>query len=376
MTTGGARLALGLAALLCMGPMAAGAGAGSAAPRVLWQLAEPARGIPARDDVSAYFLTQDHALVAASLTSGRVRWRLPFEGASPTFGSRVIVRGDLVVAGDYDLVGVDRRTGRPRWTFAPADDGGIGMHLGGVAGDTVFGGSLAGSLHAVSLRDGRPRWTARIGHAATTTVYAPVVQGASVAAAFTDFGATPGGGVALVDAATGRARWRRLLPGSIGASGAPVFAHGVVVAASRDGTLYALDERSGAVRWTLPRLETLADEQDYRPLAVSGRTLVAGSLSGEIVAWDLVTQRERWRRTPIVASVAFDLAVKDDVVYVPYFSNQLVALRVRDGRELWRVGGSRAQYRWVPDVDGSLMLASGSQILSLFRLDAASRGER
>ena len=55
---------------------------------------------------------------------------------------------------------------------------------------------------------------------------------------------------------------------------------------------------------------------------------------------------------------------------------RLVALRVRDGRELWRVGDARAQYRWVPDVDGPLMLASGSQILSLFRLDAASRGER
>src|SRR5690606_22036948 len=122
-------------------------------------LAEEARGIPARDPHSVYVLTQKHELVAASVTSGRVRWRVPTDSTGGTFGSRVIVRGDVVVAGDYDLIGVDRRTGSRRWTFSPSDGGGAGLHLGEASGRVVFCGSLAGSLHAVDTETGQPRWS-------------------------------------------------------------------------------------------------------------------------------------------------------------------------------------------------------------------------
>lgn len=354
--------------LLACAP-AAVAEAANTPPRLVWQLNAPARGIPAYDDVSAYFLTHDRTLVAASATSGRVRWRVPMDATATTFGSRVIVRGDIVVAGDYDLVGVDRRTGRRRWEFVAADGGGSGMHLGEAAGDVVFSGSLAGSLHAIGTADGQRHWSVRAGDAATTTVYSPVVDGGLVAASFSVFGPSPAGGVIVVDIRTGRVRWKREVPGSIGASGNPVFAPGLVMVAARDGTIHAFDRASGVARWKLPGVDALADEQDFRPLAVRGHTLVAGSLSGEVVAWDLRTRRVRWRQTPSVASVAFGLTVRDNVVYVPLFSNQLVALDIRDGRELWRLGGGPAQYRWVPWVSGPLLLASGSDVLSLFKHD-------
>ncbi len=365
------RSAVHIAALLTLLAFgtAAAVGEASTPPRLVWQLNAPARGIPAYDDVSAYFLTHDRALVAASATSGRVRWRVPMDATATTFGSRVVVRGDVVVAGDYDLVGVDRRTGRRRWAFVAPDGGGSGMHLGESAGDVVFSGSLAGSLHAIGMTDGQRQWSARAGDAATTTVYSPVVDGGLVAASFSVFGPSPAGGVIVVDIPTGRVRWKRDVPASIGASGNPVFARGLVIVAARDGTIHAFDRASGAARWTLPRVDALADEQDFRPLAVSGHTLVAGSLSGEVMAWDLRTRRVRWRITPSIASVAFGLTARDNVVYVPLFSNQLVALDAHDGRELWRLGGGPAQYRWVPWVSGPLLLASGSDVLSLFKHD-------
>jgi outer membrane protein assembly factor BamB len=379
LTGGAARGAARLMSVLLMliAAPAAGAGPAPTGPRLVWQLAEPARGIPARDGQSAYFLTHRHELLAASMTSGRVRWRVPMTTTATTFGSRVIVRGDVVVAGDYDLMGVDRRTGRHVWTFVAADGGGSGMHLGEPAGELVFSGSLAGSLHAVVAATGRPRWSVRIGNPDSTTVYSPVVQGGLVAAAFTDFGPTPAGGVVVADISTGRVRWRRTVVGSVGASGNPVFAGECVIVASRDGTVHAIRISDGAHLWTLPKVASLADEQDYRPLAVSGRTLIAGSLSGEVSAWDLVTRRVRWRRTPTVASVAFSIGAANDVVYVPTFSNQIVALRVHDGAELWRLGGGGLQFRWLPLVDGPLLLASGSQSFSLFRHNGAgARGGR
>lgn len=345
----------------------------TAAPRLLWQLPEPARGIPAHDGHAVYFLSQRHELLAASTTSGRLRWRVPMDATGATFGSRVIVRGDVVVAGDYDLIGVDRRSGRRVWTFAASDGGGSGIHLGEATGALVFSGSLAGSLHAIAITDGRARWSLRVGNPATTTVYSPVVRGNLVAASFSDFGSSPLGGVVVADTGTGRMRWRRAVPRSVGASGNPVFAGTAVVAAGRDGTIHAFDSASGGHLWVLPKIESLGDEQDYRPLAVSGRTLVAGSLSGEVVAHDLSTRRLLWRRTPVVASVAFGLTAHDDVVYVPYFSNQIVALRLRDGAELWRLGGGASQFRWVPLVDGPRLFASGGHSFSAFRHDGPGR---
>lgn len=350
------------------------------APRLLWRLAEPGRGLPAADGQSVYFLTQRHELVAASASTGRVRWRVPMESTSPTFGSRVVVHGDMVAAGDYDLVGVDRRTGERRWTFASADNGGSGMHLGDAQGGVVFSGSLAGSLHAIDLGTGRSRWSVSVGNPAHTTTFAPVATDSVVVASFSDFGPDATGGVVLVDARRGVVRWRRAVPNSIGASGNPVIAGGVVMVAARDGTLHAFDLADASPRWTWPPVPRLAEarEQDFRPLVVSGRLVLAGSLSGEIVAHDLVTRRVVWRREPIHASVSLTgMVAKDDVLFVPYFSGHLVAMRVKDGAELWRLGGDRAQFRWAPLVVGARMFISGSESFALFRHNGTfHRGSR
>ena len=130
--------------------------------------------------------------------------------------------------------------------------------------------------------DGRLRWqTDALGEA--VTVFAPEPVAGGVAAGYTDFGASPrAGGVALFDSGDGALKWRTSFPSSSGRSvsfgGGPVAVDDLVVAASSDGTIYALDRQSGDVRWTVAP-EALAGE-DYRPMTLSGRTLVVGSLSG------------------------------------------------------------------------------------------------
>lgn len=365
---GGMRAARAAGMLWLLVPASAAAAQwAEAAPRLVWAVPEAARGVPATDGDSVYFLTHRHELVAAEVDTGRLRWRVPVDSTGPTFGSRVVVRGDVVVAGDYDLTGVDRRTGRRLWQFSPPDGGGAGMHLGEPSGDVVFAGSLAGSLHAIDMNTGRPRWRVSVGDPGVTTVYEPVGSHDAVAAAFTDFGPEPAAGLVVVDRETGRIRWRRTVPGSIGASGDPVFAAGQVIVASRDGTIHAFEAATGEPRRVWPGVERLADQQDYRPLAVSDGLVIAGSLSGEVVAHEPGTGRVAWRRAPVLASVAFDILAHDHVVFVPYFSNQIVALRARDGLELWRIGGGASRFRWVPRVDGPRLFASGSGSFSFFR---------
>lgn len=346
-----------------------------AAPRLVWRIDEDARAIPARDSDSVYFLTHRHEMVAADVDTGRVRWRVPMDSTGDTFGSRVVVHGDIVVAGDYNLVGLHRRTGQRIWQFVPEDNGGAGLYLGGAEGGLAFAGSLTGRLRAVDMQTGRERWSVAVG-ARDTTMYAPVVRDGVVAATFTTFGAESVGGVIVVDVRTGRLRWRRSVPGSIGASGNPVFAGRAVLASARDGTIHAFDAGTGESLWTWPGVGRIAGEQDYRPLAVSGRMLIAGSVSGEVVAYDWPTRRVMWKQAPTMASVAFDIVAHDNVVFVPYFSNQIIAYRARDGAELWRIGGGTSQFRWVPHVQGPWLLASGSRTFSMFRRNGFESGRR
>ena len=159
-----------------------------------------------------------------------------------------------------------------------------------------------------------------------------------------------------------------MLPRGGGLSGGPVLTARVVAAVNRDGTIVVIERASGRVVRTLPAAGEAtipglpAPAQDFRALAVAARegVLLAGSLSGVIVAYDLETGRERWRRRPIEASVGFGITVEGDTAYVPYLSGSLVALSASDGQERWRTGAEHG-FSWPPFADGGEVYASGSR---------------
>ena len=308
---------------------------------------------PAADESAVYFLTRDHRLVSLDQASGRVRWvgRLADGGGETTAGSVVVVGESVVVAGDFDLFAFDRGTGVRRWRFSPAVGYGVGMYVGAIAGGVVFTGSPSGRIYAIGTADGRLRWkTDALGE--KVTVFAPEPVTGGVAAGYTDFGASVrAGGVALFDSVDGGLKWRTRFPSSsdrsVSFGGGPVAVDDLVVAASSDGTIHALDRRSGDMRWTVAP-ESFAGD-DYRPMTLSGRTLVVGSLSGSLTAIDVDSHRERWRRASVEeGSVAFRIHSDRQSVYVPYASGKVVAVDIGDGHERWRAGGRAIRFEWPP----------------------------
>ena len=379
-----------VAASACVALVAAqpssGIGDRQGGPVPTWIVAGEGRGTPAADTATAFFLSKRHQIVAVDMASGRERWRVSTLGTGPeTMGTRVVRAGEMVVAGDYEVVGVERRTGLLRWRFAPRVGPGAGMHLGQASGDEVFTGSVGGYLHAIDARTGRARWSARIATDHETTVFGPVVAGELVVAGFTEFSRPARGGVVAIERSTGRERWRHRFPAwvkreaSTGAAGEPVVAERVVAASSQDGTIFGLDRASGTVRWVIPaglRPDGRGPVvQDYRPVVLIGRTLIAGSLTGMVVAYDLETRRERWRQTPVAASVALGLAADESVVYVPYVSGHIVAMAAETGAERWRAGGTAMGLSWTPLVVPAGLLASGSRAGFLaFSRDGSGQG--
>jgi outer membrane protein assembly factor BamB len=139
----------------------------------------------------------------------------------------------------------------------------------------------------------------------------------------------------------------------------------LLIAASGDGQLYGFDRATGAQRWALPPV-TRADgriaDRDWRALAVSGRSLVAGSVTGIVTRIDLDGMREKWRYAhPEGGSIALRITADERSVYVPHLGGLLVALGLHDGQPRWEIGGWDDGFNWAPAVSGETTYAAASR---------------
>lgn len=329
--------------------------------RQVWRVPGEARGTPAVAGDLVVFLSKWHEVVAVERASGRVTWRMPTgEIGGATAGSAVRARQAVIVAGDRAVTAFDLE-GRRRWRYGSDAGGSAGLYLGGIDDDRVYAGSAAGLATAIDVETGRLQWQASVA-ARDAIVFAPAVHRAGIVAAYAD--RSGGSGVVALDPVTGRERWRTRLDGYGAVRGDPLAAGDQVIVATADGTIHALDAEVGRSRRTWPPVSRRGTgewtAQDFRALAQAGRTLVAGSLSGTVVAYDLASGRERWRRAAWRTSVAFGLATDGRLVYVPYVSGPLVVLDASTGDERARTVEGRDEFHWAPRASGGLVFAASS----------------
>lgn len=340
--------------------------------KVLWVAPGTFRGVPIWYRGRIFARTTTGVVVALDEGTGGVQWRSPM-AAAPGFvaGGRLAVSNDVVMAGDDDVEGFDWSRGTRLWTAGIGAGAGAGIQLGGVAGEILFTGSYVSRLFAIDVRTGALRWSADFGSGGDATVFAPRADDEGVVATFTSF-RDHAGGVAAFDPA-GRMLWRTPLNDTVrpGVIGPALLAGDLVLAVDRAGVIHALDRRSGHIRWTLADTRSRAPAEDFRPLVTRGQTMVAGSLTGELIAYDLATRVERWRAWPVQASIAFGLCADDRTVWVPYVSGHVVGLDLATGRQRWRFGDSGEGFRWLPLVHGADVFLSGA----IGGLVALRRGE-
>jgi outer membrane protein assembly factor BamB len=358
-----------------VGATVGGVRAQSSAPRAestRWQIAGRGHGRPAADDANVYFLSRDHEVVAVSRLAGTVRWTASTgEPGAATAGSTVLRVGQQVIAGDYNIASFDADTGTKLWTFSPQDGGyGPGYYLGSASGQSVFAGSPGGRLYAIDASSGAMRWSLRVSDQQPTMVYEPASDGELVVAGYRTFVAPSTGGLVAVSGESGELQWRATFPSKAGivdvtSAGNPVFYESYVLAAASSGEIVAFDRSTGQYRWSLPELGPQPGIEgviaDFRPLTLVGRTLVIGSATGVVLAYDLVTRRELWRRGGINdGSVNFKITSDGDLVFVPYVGGTLAAIDAADGRVRWRTADSKRGFRWPPVVAGGVVYAAAA----------------
>jgi outer membrane protein assembly factor BamB len=225
--------------------------------------------------------------------------------------------------------------------------------------DTVYAGCDDGRLYAIELGSGKLRWSYDAQEEVGTT---PVVAGDLVVAM------TLQDTLFAVDARTGAWKWhhrRDTREGFTVRGAAPALVIGdVAVGAYSDGAVAVVDFATGAARWER-KVAPVGDFMDVDGMCAQGGQLFVAAFSGAVLALDLASGQQQWEyRTPAPARIEL---LAGAVVAVT--TTQVVALSPRDGRVRWTtpLGGQPA---------GDPIFVAGRiavpRTTSLLWLDAAS----
>ena len=272
---------------------------------------------------------QDSRVVALNADTGELVWE--FATGNPVLSSPVVYEGVLYVgSNDWRLYALDALTGNERWSFK-ADN--VIRSDPAVHPPVLAFTDIKGKLYLLDLKTGKRRFDYQ------------AVNGAEGGAVFDNdrlFLADLGGRIRSIDWSQREfpfektIAWIRFqlrhfgLTDSVGQqkgfvwfflerdsgfSTTPVVSHGYVFAASRSGTLIALDREYGALAWRF---------RSAHPFEVSpsiwGEIMFIADGGGILYAIDAVTGRELWR-----------LNTASPVISTPIVSGGTVYLTLRDG---------------------------------------------
>lgn len=241
---------------------------------------------------------------------GTPAWKDPFKTGSHTEGAPAVAGGKVFFpAGDDGLFCADADTGAKLWHFEGGKEKGLHIDAAPVVSNgTVFVGSGLYSYVAVALdaNTGTEKWRTDL----KLRVFGqPLVSGGKI---FYGVGtgnmgadmwtydeeggprdAEAAGAVCGLDAATGKEEWRYPLPRSVHTGlAADAFS---VYAGCRDGSVYAIDRRTGKLRWktgigsSVMSAPAVAAEGGF-PVAVyavsrEGRVFCLNPQTGAVVWW-------------------------------------------------------------------------------------------
>jgi outer membrane protein assembly factor BamB len=259
-------------------------------------------------------------------------------------------------------VGGGKKQIKLRLGLGPAIDNGL-----------VFAASHKGEVVAVTLDTGRNVWVKKL--------KVPISAGPAAGSGIVVTGSSKGAVIAL-DGATGRQLWRSQVNSELLSS--PAISENVVVLRSVDGRLHGLETRTGKQLWSVEQQVPRLSLRGTAIPIVAKEVAISGFDNGKVMAVSLTTGDTIWDtalasphgRTELdrlvdidsavrvvgenvfaagfqgrTAMLALDsgqlwwshdmssyrgLAVDADNLYVTQSDGTVVAMRQRDGSELWR----------------------------------------
>jgi len=263
-------------------------------------------GTPAVAGDVVYVAARGHGLAALDLSTGATLWTV--DTRSPVRAAPLVVGSLLfVAAGANDLLCLDRRTGAEYWEFKSEDAFGVFWPTQGQPAVTTDDGgrvfiALGASteFNALNLRTGRKVWEQTVD---TRMVGAPIYDGQLGLV----FATTWSGHIYAMDARTGTVRWRFALPHAgavgvgLGAGPALAAATGrpqgepLLIIGDYQGNVLALDARTGARRWTYRSSSAIVATPIIRLAHGLAVDAYVTSQGGSLIALDVATGALEWQ---------------------------------------------------------------------------------
>jgi outer membrane protein assembly factor BamB len=263
----------------------------------------------------------------------RLLWSVE-TGAAVWAGLERARNGVLLVGNEQGVLHAIGGDGKVRWKF---DTGKPIRAQPKILAGSVYVASDSGYLHKLRRDTGEEVWRARIDSGSPPRIPANEEKsrwdryGSSVV---TDgqrlFVASRDKNLYALDVKTGRELWR-VAAGDI-MTATPALHGGQVIFAAYDGKVQSVSSRDGAHRWTYDA--KLAVPGD---VVVADNRVLVGSRSYDLIALDVHTGRELWKRYYWFSWIESPPVVRDGVVYTGSSdATNVYAINLTDGSLRWK----------------------------------------
>jgi outer membrane protein assembly factor BamB len=310
-----------------------------------------------------------------------VKWK--FRTGAAIVSSPAISAGTVYFgSNDHNFYALDESSGRLRWKFATQ---GRVASSAAVAAGRVYFGSYDGIFYALDAANGALQWkfttggerrfSARHLHGADPAAevmpdpFDFFLSSPTVAGGLVYFGSGDGSVYAL-DAGSGALRWKFHTGNVVHAS--PAVANGTVYVGSWDSYFYALDAASGKQRW---RFKTGEDAAINNQVGIQSSAVVAdgvvyfGCRDSNLYALDAASGERLWSYPTKGSWVISSPSVRDGIVYFATSDTALVlAADARTGAPLFSLSFNKWPFFSSPALAGN-MLYIGSHAGKLIAID-------
>jgi outer membrane protein assembly factor BamB len=332
-------------------------------------------GSPMYSNGIIYFVSPNGTLNAYDHVTGNIIWQYVPQMGFPLYSSPVVDPAlNLVFFGtvpNFDpgspspFYALDAQTGTLKWSMIlPWNEYGFPT----IAFNTIYVGTSRetgpGTVEAIDEISGHVVWQ----NAANGGVWGSVAADTSTNTVFTSVG-NPADTVNAYNATTGALTWQYTIPNS-GPDDDPgsgiTVSNGLVYENSKIGSIYAINENTGTLSWTIPIGTPHNGDVSTQSVNDNG-VLYVGSLDTNLHAINATTGVVLWKATTgggIDSSPAF----ANGVVYVGSLDGKIYAINGTTGAILWSYTTGGPVYSSPIIVNGWLYCASSDGNLYAFSL--------